>query len=40
MQFSQAVPSLASTACINRRFDDECSVAELEIEMKMFAHEL
>ena len=39
MQLSQAVPSLAHTACINRRFED-CSVAELETEMKMFVHEL
>ena len=39
MQMSQAMPSLASTACINRRFE-ECSVQELETEMKMFAHEL
>ena len=39
MQFSQTVPVLASTACINRRFED-CSVAELETEMKMFTNEL
>ena len=35
----QFLPSPASTACINRRFE-ECSEQELETEMKMFLHEL
>ena len=35
----QFLPNPASTACINRRFE-ECSEQELETEMKMFLHEL